>query len=53
MEAFTGGQVDFDTKTVFKQSLGCHQVQRIEAPARIMVDKEINIAFGISLVAGR
>ena len=29
-----------------------HDYQRIEPPARVIVDKKINIAFGIGLVAG-
>src|ERR1700686_1057429 len=52
VEPFAGGEVDLDTEALLKQSLGRHQVQRIEPSARVMVDKEIDVAFGTSFVAG-
>ena len=52
MEPFAGGEVNFDTEALLQQPLGCHQVQGIEVPARVIVDKNINVAFGTSLVAG-
>ena len=51
MEPLTGGKIDLDTEALLKQSLGCHQVQGIEPSARVIVDKNINIAFGGRLVA--
>ena len=33
MEPFAGGKIDLDTEALLKQSLGRHQIQRIESPA--------------------
>ena len=33
MEPFAGGKINLDTEALLKQSLGRHQIQRIEPPA--------------------
>jgi len=53
MQPLTGGEINPDAEPLLKQSLGCHQVQGVEAPTGIMVDKKIDVALGIGLAAGR
>src|SRR5882672_9446394 len=38
MEPFAGGKINLDTEALLKQSLGRHQIQGIESPARVIVD---------------
>ena len=51
MEALAGGEIYLDTQALLEQSLGRHQIQRIEPSARVIIDKNIHVAFGAGLVA--
>jgi hypothetical protein len=51
MEPFAGGKINLDTEALLKQSLGRHQIQGIESPAGVIVDKNIHVAFGTGPVA--
>ena len=51
MEPFAGGKINLDTEALLKQSLGRHQIQGIESPARVIVDKKISRSlFALALL---
>jgi hypothetical protein len=52
VEPFAGGKIDLDAEAFLDQSFRGHQVQGVEAPAGVIIDEKINVAFGIGLVAG-
>jgi len=50
MEPFAGGKIDLDTEALLKQSLGRHQIQGIESPARVIADKISTSLLALALL---
>jgi hypothetical protein len=53
MQPLAGGEINLDMEALLKQSLGRYQVQGVKSPARVMIDENIDVAFGSGFIAGR
>jgi hypothetical protein len=53
MQPLARGQVDIDSQALLQETLAGDQVKCVEFAARVIVDEQVEVALGASLIPGR